>query len=67
MRECYGVDDMDQLIATSDRPGTLKVRGHGSVFHLPVARVDNRGGPGSGVGADALARHLDAVLLQALG
>lgn len=66
MRESYGVDDMDQLIATSGRPGTLEVRAHGSVFHLPVARVDNRGGPGSGGGADVLARHLDEILLEAL-
>jgi hypothetical protein len=66
MREYYGVDDMDHLVATSGRPGTLEVRAHGSVFYLPVARVDNRGTPASGVDADALARHLDVVLRDAL-
>ncbi|MFO0572242.1 MAG: hypothetical protein U0263_41855 [Polyangiaceae bacterium] len=51
----YGCDDMDWLIAQSDRPDTVQVErifedkaadGHVSyrdrIFHLPVARFDNR-------------------------
>jgi hypothetical protein len=50
----YGCDDMDYLIGQSDQPGTLRVErifaeehdGRTSyrdrVFHLPVARFDNR-------------------------
>lgn len=66
MREYYGVDDMDHLIATSGRPGTLEVPSQDAVFYLPVARVDNRAAPEGGAGADALSRHLDVVLLDAL-
>jgi hypothetical protein len=42
MRADYGCDDMDWLEAESDRPGTLRIEAHGGVFHLPVARFDNR-------------------------
>ena len=36
MRESYGVDDMNQLIATSGRPGTLEVRAPWHEFVRPV-------------------------------
>jgi hypothetical protein len=38
----YGTDDMGWLVDTSDRPGTVRIEAHGRVFHLPVARFDNR-------------------------
>jgi hypothetical protein len=42
MREDYGTDDMEHLVQTSDRPDTVRIEAHGQVFHLPVARLDNR-------------------------
>ena len=38
----YGCDDMEWLIRQSDRPDTVRVETRGSVYHLPVARFDNR-------------------------
>jgi hypothetical protein len=38
----YGTDDMGWLIDGSDRPGTVRIEARGRVFHLPVARFDNR-------------------------
>ncbi|HKQ59097.1 MAG TPA: hypothetical protein VJY35_14645 [Candidatus Eisenbacteria bacterium] len=38
----YGCDDMDWLIRQSDRPDTVSIATHGSTYHLPVARFDNR-------------------------
>lgn len=38
----YGCDDMTWLLEQSDRPGTVRVEAHGRVWHLPVARFDNR-------------------------
>jgi hypothetical protein len=38
----YGCDDMEWLIQHSDRPDTVRIETHGSVYHLPVARFDNR-------------------------
>jgi hypothetical protein len=38
----YGCDDMGWLIEHSDRPDTVRVETRGSVYHLPVARFDNR-------------------------
>ena len=38
----YGCDDMDHLIQTGDQPDHVRVEAHGRVFHLPVARFDNR-------------------------
>lgn len=38
----YGCDDMEWLIQHSDRPDTVCVETRGSVYHLPVARFDNR-------------------------
>jgi hypothetical protein len=42
MRQDYGTDDMIWLIEQSDRPGTIRVEAHGTVYHLPVAVFDNR-------------------------
>ena len=42
MRNDYGCDDMAWLIESSDRPDTVRVAAHGKVYHLPVARFDNR-------------------------
>jgi hypothetical protein len=42
MRAQFGLDDMKWLIDQSDQPGTITVRAHQSVFHLPVACFDNR-------------------------
>ena len=38
----YGCDDMEWLIQHSDRPDTVRIKTRGSVYHLPVARFDNR-------------------------
>ena len=46
----YGTDDMAWLMEQSDRPGTIRVerliqvgdRYETKVYHLPVARFDNR-------------------------
>jgi hypothetical protein len=38
----YGCDDMEHLIARSDRADTVRVETRGKVYHLPVARFDNR-------------------------
>ncbi len=38
----YGCDDMEWLLGNSDRPDTVRIESHGSVYHLPVARFDNR-------------------------
>lgn len=38
----YGTDDLGWLVETSDRPGTVRVEARGKVFHMPVARFDNR-------------------------
>ncbi|MBI1795507.1 MAG: hypothetical protein HYR74_00480 [Candidatus Eisenbacteria bacterium] len=38
----YGCDDMDSLIARSDRPDTVRIATRGRVYHLPVGRFDNR-------------------------
>ena len=38
----YGMDDMSWLMEHSERPDTVTVHAHGSTFHLPVARFDNR-------------------------
>lgn len=42
MMEDYGTDDMSYLIETSDSPGTVCVHAHDRLYHLPVARFDNR-------------------------
>jgi hypothetical protein len=42
MRGDYGCDDMEWLLSRSDRPGTVRVETRGRVFHVPVARFDNR-------------------------
>ena len=38
----YGLDDMEWLIQHSDQPDTVRIETRGRVFHLPVARFDNR-------------------------
>ena len=38
----YGCDDMEWLLQHSDRPDTVRIEAHGRVWHLPVARFDNR-------------------------
>jgi hypothetical protein len=38
----YGCDDMEWLIAHSDRPDTVRVETRGRAHHLPVGRFDNR-------------------------
>ena len=38
----YGRDDMNWLIEQSDHPDTITVRAHGSTYHMPFARFDNR-------------------------
>jgi hypothetical protein len=38
----YGCDDIEWLIDSSDRPGTVPVEKEGRTYHLPVARFDNR-------------------------
>jgi hypothetical protein len=38
----YGCDDMTWLLETSDVDGTVRVEQAGLVFHVPLARFDNR-------------------------
>jgi hypothetical protein len=38
----YGCDDVDWLLRESDRPDTVTVEKDGKIFHLPLARFDNR-------------------------
>ena len=38
----YGCDDMDHLVATSAKPGTITVKAHGKQYMLPLGRFDNR-------------------------
>jgi len=38
----YGCDDIEWLLQQSDRENTVKVETRGKVFHLPLARFDNR-------------------------
>jgi hypothetical protein len=38
----YGCDDVAHLMETSDRPGTVRIEKGDRVYHLPVARFDNR-------------------------
>lgn len=38
----YGTDDMDWMLAHSNRPGTVTVRARRRLFHVPAARFDNR-------------------------
>lgn len=42
MIQDYGSDDMLALMESSDKPDTLRIESHGKVFHVPVARFDNR-------------------------
>ena len=38
----YGCDDIEWLLKQSDRPDTVRIETRGKVFHLPLARFDNR-------------------------
>ncbi|MBQ6734986.1 MAG: hypothetical protein IJR00_08770 [Lachnospiraceae bacterium] len=38
----YGVDDMPYLREHSEVPGTITVKAHGSIWHLPIGVFDNR-------------------------
>ena len=42
MRNDYGCDDMAYLIETSSQTDTIQITREEGVFHLPVARFDNR-------------------------
>ncbi|MBI4051917.1 MAG: hypothetical protein HY400_05370 [Elusimicrobia bacterium] len=42
MRKDYGCDDIDWLLTQSGKPGSVAVQAHKMIFHLPVARFDNR-------------------------
>ncbi|HUT77196.1 MAG TPA: hypothetical protein VM285_05895 [Polyangia bacterium] len=42
MRNDYGCDDMEFLLAGSDIRETVRVESRGRIFHLPAARFDNR-------------------------
>lgn len=57
----YGMDDMEWLVQTSDRPGLLCVETRGRAFHLPVVRFDNRVDKTSFVRGDRSTWPPDAV------
>jgi hypothetical protein len=38
----YGCDDMAYLLEQSDQPDTALVSAHGTAYHLPLGRFDNR-------------------------
>ena len=38
----YGLDDMGWLEEHGERPGAITVAAHGTTYHLPIARFDNR-------------------------
>ena len=63
MRQDYGTDDMMWLVEDSDRPGTIRVDAHGTVYHLPVAVFDNRIDKTSFLRADIETWPADAVAL----
>lgn len=42
MRNEYGLDDIDWLLESSDKPNTIEVEAHGKTFYLPTGRFDNR-------------------------
>lgn len=42
MHQEYGCDDMEYLMSLSEVPDTLRIEKDGRVFHVPVARFDNR-------------------------
>jgi hypothetical protein len=48
----YGCDDMAWLLQQSDRPDTVRIEAYGRVWHLPVARFDNRADKTTFVRAD---------------
>ena len=42
MMNDYGCDDVEHLLATSEKPNTITVTAHGKTYHLPLGRFDNR-------------------------
>lgn len=42
MENDYSGDDLDMLEAKSDYPHTVEIKAHGRIYHLPIARFDNR-------------------------
>lgn len=42
MLKDYGCDDIEYLMENSDVPGTIRIEKDGDVYHLPIARFDNR-------------------------
>ena len=42
MMNDYGCDDMAHLLETSEKPGTVTIKAHGTSYHLPLGRFDNR-------------------------
>jgi hypothetical protein len=38
----YGCDDIAWLLETSERPGSVRVEAGGRLFHVPLAKFDNR-------------------------
>ncbi|MCC6746343.1 MAG: hypothetical protein IT371_01710 [Deltaproteobacteria bacterium] len=38
----YGCDDMEYLLSRASKPGTVEVKKGDRVFHIPLARFDNR-------------------------
>jgi len=62
----YGCDDMDWLIEHSDRPDTVRIETRGKIFHIPVARFDNRVDKTTFVRADRAAwKPADVAALHA--
>lgn len=42
MMKDYGCDDIEWLLANTEKSGTITIPAHGKSFHLPFARFDNR-------------------------
>ncbi|HIA04109.1 MAG TPA: hypothetical protein EYN06_09680 [Myxococcales bacterium] len=38
----YGCDDMDWLEENTEKPGTITISAHGTTYHVPIGRFDNR-------------------------
>lgn len=38
----YGCDDIEWLLNTSDKPGTVCIDAHDKIYHIPLGRFDNR-------------------------
>lgn len=68
----YALDDVEHLIATGPRPGTVRIEARGRSFVVPIARFDNRVDRTSflrdepGTWSDESVRGLHAELERAL-